>query len=144
VIDLQWHKGIHQSGEHDGYPRHAHSLNGALTIVSDDPSPHFSGGAPFTTPKARAEPTVYHENDDYPRDIDEKAMRWAGLKSAGLPERRPRSEDESEQVWRLAQAIVTTTVAYRVSLSPAERAELDDACQVLLRLGGRIKRGEVT
>jgi hypothetical protein len=125
VIDLQWHKGIHQSGEHDGYPRHAHSLNGALTIVSDDPSPHFSGGAPFTTPKARAEPTVS-------RDIDEKAMR------------RPRSEEESEHVWRLAQAIVTTTVAYRVSLSPAERAELDDACQVLLRLGGRIKRGEVT
>jgi hypothetical protein len=52
--NLVWHRGKHHSKEHDGYPRHAHSYNGLLTIVSDDPHPHFQGGPPFTTPKSRA------------------------------------------------------------------------------------------
>jgi hypothetical protein len=45
--DLIWHKGRHVWSEHDGFPRHQHSINGALTIDPHDTSPHFRGGAAF-------------------------------------------------------------------------------------------------
>lgn len=48
---LAWHKGTHMWDSHDGYPRHQHSVNGALTIAPDDNSVHFEGGKPFGKPK---------------------------------------------------------------------------------------------
>lgn len=44
---LEWHKGDHVWQEHDGYPRHQHSINGALTIAPNDTGVHFAGGPPF-------------------------------------------------------------------------------------------------
>lgn len=44
---LAWHKGKHGWQEHDGYPRHGHSVNGVLTIDPRDPAPHFAWGPPF-------------------------------------------------------------------------------------------------
>jgi hypothetical protein len=44
---LGWHKGRHGWESHDGYPRHAHSINGVLTIDPRDPAPHFGFGPPF-------------------------------------------------------------------------------------------------
>ena len=45
---LEWHKGTHVWEEHDGYPRHQHSINGVLTIAPNDTGLHFAGGKPFT------------------------------------------------------------------------------------------------
>jgi hypothetical protein len=42
---LEWHKGRHPWSEHDGYPRHQHSVNGALTIAPGDTRLHFKGSA---------------------------------------------------------------------------------------------------
>lgn len=36
-----WHKGRHSWEEHDGFPRHQHSINGVLTIDPRDPHPNF-------------------------------------------------------------------------------------------------------
>lgn len=44
---LEWHQGRHAWMEHDGYRRHAHSLNGVLTIDPRDKNVHMSGGIPF-------------------------------------------------------------------------------------------------
>lgn len=45
---LEWHKGRHHDWrEHDGFPRHAHSTNGLLTIDPHDTAVHFQGGKPF-------------------------------------------------------------------------------------------------
>jgi hypothetical protein len=44
---LVWHKGRHRWGEHDGYPRHQHSINGLLTIAPHDTRVHFQGGLAF-------------------------------------------------------------------------------------------------
>jgi hypothetical protein len=38
---IPWHVGKHNWKTHDGYPRHAHSENGLLTIDPHDPHPHF-------------------------------------------------------------------------------------------------------
>lgn len=45
---LAWHRGKHPWEAHDGYPRHQHSLNGALTIRPDDTQLHFAHGPDFT------------------------------------------------------------------------------------------------
>jgi hypothetical protein len=39
-----WHEGTHAWMEHDGYSRHQHSVNGALTIHPNDTGLHFKGG----------------------------------------------------------------------------------------------------
>lgn len=52
---LEWHKGKHAWSEHDGYPRHQHSINGALTIAPGDTSLHFSGSS-FDGNGVRLEP----------------------------------------------------------------------------------------
>jgi hypothetical protein len=44
---LEWHKGRHAWEQHDGYPRHQHSINGVLTIVPNDTRPHFAHGPEF-------------------------------------------------------------------------------------------------
>lgn len=44
---LEWHKGTHGWEIHDGYPRHAHSENGVLTIDPHDSRPHFAHGPQF-------------------------------------------------------------------------------------------------
>ena len=44
---LTWHKGKHGWTTHDGYRRHAHSLNGLLTIPPDSTAIHFQGGIPI-------------------------------------------------------------------------------------------------
>ena len=44
---LSWHEGRHGWVEHDGYPRHQHSVNGALTISPHSTQLHFAGGLPF-------------------------------------------------------------------------------------------------
>lgn len=44
---LEWHEGSHGWWTHDGWPRHQHSLNGALTIAPGDTQLHFRGGLPF-------------------------------------------------------------------------------------------------
>lgn len=44
---LPWHEGTHAWEEHDGYPRHQHSLNGCLTIAPDDGQLHFAHGPGF-------------------------------------------------------------------------------------------------
>jgi hypothetical protein len=40
-----WHEGTHAWAEHDGYSRHQHSLNGALTIHPNDTGLHFKAGS---------------------------------------------------------------------------------------------------
>jgi len=52
--ELAWHRGLHVWEEHDGYPRHQHSINGALTIAPNDKTPHFQHGPPFENKKAHA------------------------------------------------------------------------------------------
>jgi hypothetical protein len=47
---LEWHEGRHPWDEHDGYRRHQHSLNGALTIDPKDTRAHFSSGPGFDNP----------------------------------------------------------------------------------------------
>lgn len=47
ACQLSWHDGRHTWEEHDGYPRHQHSVNGQLTIAPNDPSLHFAWGPPF-------------------------------------------------------------------------------------------------
>jgi len=44
---LEWHKGTHSWKKHDGFPRHAHSQNGQLTIDPHDTQPHFAHGPAF-------------------------------------------------------------------------------------------------
>lgn len=129
--DLVWHKGRHRGEAHDGYPRHTHSINGALTIVSDDPSPHFEGGAPFTTPNAKA------------ADVARRALAWAGLPPDVLPQPQPDYSRE-RVVNDAAEGLEEIAAFHRPELSPAERRELADAVAVLRRLRGRISRGEVT
>ena len=46
-MNLEWHYGKHAWEKHDDYPRHQHSLNGALTIAPNDTRLHFRGGVPF-------------------------------------------------------------------------------------------------
>jgi hypothetical protein len=41
-LKLEWHKGRHRWEEHDGYPRHQHSINGVLTIAPNDTAVHFA------------------------------------------------------------------------------------------------------
>jgi hypothetical protein len=51
---LKWHKGRHHWQTHDGYRRHAHSLNGVSTIDPHDTRVHLQGGIPFRNePEAR-------------------------------------------------------------------------------------------
>jgi hypothetical protein len=45
---LEWHYGTHGWQEHDRFPRHQHSVNGALTIAPNDTKVRFKGGLPFT------------------------------------------------------------------------------------------------
>jgi hypothetical protein len=45
--NLEWHPGKHGWETHDGYRRHAHSINGQLTIDPADTRVHFAGGTPF-------------------------------------------------------------------------------------------------
>jgi hypothetical protein len=42
---LTAHYGTHRWAEHDGYPRHQHSINGALTIPEGGFSPRAKGAA---------------------------------------------------------------------------------------------------
>jgi hypothetical protein len=49
VSRLEWHQGDHPWAEHSGWPRHQHSLNGALTIAPGDTRVHFAGGLPFAS-----------------------------------------------------------------------------------------------
>ena len=44
---LEWHAGGHAWDAHGGYPRHQHSLNGALTIAPGDTEVHFAHGPGF-------------------------------------------------------------------------------------------------
>jgi hypothetical protein len=44
---LAWHEGTHAWKQHDGYPRHQHSVNGVLTIAPGDTRLHFSHGPEF-------------------------------------------------------------------------------------------------
>lgn len=46
-LPLEWHEGTHAWETHDGFPRHQHSLNGALTISPHSSQVHFKGGLPF-------------------------------------------------------------------------------------------------
>jgi DNA-directed RNA polymerase specialized sigma24 family protein len=39
---LEWHEGTHGWQEHDGFRRHAHSLNGVLTIDQHGPALHIA------------------------------------------------------------------------------------------------------
>lgn len=42
---LEWHEGQHAWSEHGFFPRHQHSLNGALTIAPNDTKVHFKGSS---------------------------------------------------------------------------------------------------
>lgn len=57
-VRLEWHKGTHSWGAHDGYRWHAHSINGVLTIDPSDPRVHISGGEPFDNPPEAAQRAV--------------------------------------------------------------------------------------
>jgi hypothetical protein len=89
---LAWHKGKHPWQEHDGYPRHQHSVNGALTIAPGDTKLHFQG----TT--FDAQPLTTRVLAEYP----EAFRRWFALGvRAGTP------EEHTAEAWKY--------------LSPAER-----------------------
>lgn len=47
-VPLAWHAGRHAWESHDGYPRHQHSLNGALTIAPGSTQLHFGDEPAFT------------------------------------------------------------------------------------------------
>jgi hypothetical protein len=92
--DLAWHKGKHAWDTHDGYPRHQHAMNGTLTIVSDDSSPHFEGGRPFDSPKSKANPPPM------PRNLRER---------------------EVERIRRMCDELGAVRTAYRVELEDGLR-----------------------
>jgi hypothetical protein len=94
---------------HDGYPRHQHSINGALTIHPQDSQPHFAG-MPFRDP----------------RQADQPFCDW-----------------ESEHCWKTADHVGNLLICYRRELAKEERQVLSDAMQVLMKLGGKVKRGEI-
>lgn len=106
---LAWHPGRHKWKEHDGWPRHQHSINGALTIDPHDSHPHFAG-MPFRG-----------------SDPDKPFCDW-----------------ESEHCWKTADHVGNLLIAYRRELSAQERQQMSDAVQVLMKLGGKVKRGEIT
>jgi hypothetical protein len=106
---LTWHAGRHKWDEHDGYPRHQHSINGALTIDPHDSHPHFRG------------------------DVFQR-------QGIDMPEWK---EAEAEHVWRTADAVGNLLITYRRKLSHQERQDMSDAMQVLMKLGGKIQRGEI-
>lgn len=55
-MTLAWHAGTHAWEVHDGYPRHAHSVNGVLTIDPHSTQPMFAWSQPAAgNPAARAE-----------------------------------------------------------------------------------------
>jgi hypothetical protein len=173
--DLQWHKGRHGWQVHDGYPRHQHSKNGALTIVSDDSRVHFQGGAEFTSPNAKAHarlavvasnghgqthPPYENVEEDYgyhahslggPVGCERcQLLRdnngWLKLGETELhfdAPGRPRRDVLADRMQRAADEVAAIGLGHRISLSPAERLELDDAVRCLMRLAGRTRRGEV-
>jgi hypothetical protein len=96
-------------GKHDGYPRHQHSINGALTIDPGDSQPHFAG-MPFRDKGDTDKPFV---------------------------------DRESEHCWRTADHVGNLLISYRRELSNTERQQMSDAVQVLMKLGGKVKRGEI-
>jgi hypothetical protein len=50
----------------------------------------------------------------------------------------------AEHIWKLADEVGNTKLAWRHALSPEERKAFDAVTQRLLRLGGQVGRGEVT
>lgn len=113
--DLTWHKGKHAWESHDDLPRHQHSINGCLTIAPNDSSIHMDGGLPFLNASAQ-------------RSYDET---------------RAFHDRESEHVWGAADTVGNLLIGYRAHLTQAERQALSDSVQAFMRLGGRIKRGEI-
>lgn len=108
---LAWHAGRHKWQQHDGYPRHQHSINGQLTIDPHASHPHFEG-------------STFGEKSYDVADKD-----W--------PAR------ESEHCWKTADAAGNLLISYRRYLSQTERQQLSDAVQVLMKLGGKVQRGEI-
>lgn len=108
---LAWHAGRHKWKQHDGYPRHQHSINGQLTIDPHDTRPHFKG-------------STFGEQS---YDIADKD--WPA--------------HESEHCWKTADAVGNLLISYRRHLSAQDRQAMSDAMQVLMRLGGKVQRGEI-
>lgn len=61
---VEWHKGTHAWSAHDKFPRHAHSMNGLLTIDPHDSTPNFGFGAPGPEPVTDSVPQVTVRADD--------------------------------------------------------------------------------
>jgi hypothetical protein len=62
-------------------------------------------------------------------------MTGAGSENTG--------DRESDHTWKTADYVGNLLISYRRELSAQDRQTLSDAVQVLMRLGGKIKRGEI-
>lgn len=89
---LEWHPGSHPWDEHDGFPRHQHSINGALTIDPHDTSLHFAGGKPFGPPTTQWwQATLHFRIPDAEHRVTEGTVS-TGIQTAWVDDPRMRRE----------------------------------------------------
>jgi hypothetical protein len=108
-------------------------------------APHTLGGEP---------PDWLREHDNWLRQYDLTPARKDQLARPGgqsaeeheAPRRQVKTSERSrrsaDRCQRAADAVAGILVSDRVSLSPAERRELQDAVDTLMRQAGRFERGE--